>query len=88
MVRLNGVAVPGAVDVEGGAEKVRVPREPELDPPPIRASAEETTSIDGRATARTIAIAWTITRRRCVNLMLVSQKSPAWGMLLTWAVPT
>jgi len=57
MVRLNGVAVPGAVDVEGGAEKVRVPREPELDPPPIRASAEETTSIDGRATERTIAIA-------------------------------
>ena len=39
MVRLNGCAVPGAVEVLGGAEKVRVPREPELMPPPMRASA-------------------------------------------------
>ena len=30
MVRLNGCAVPGAVDVLGGAENVRAPREPEL----------------------------------------------------------
>jgi hypothetical protein len=28
MVRSNGIAVPGAVDVLGGAEKVREPREP------------------------------------------------------------
>ena len=41
MVRLNGCAASGAVDVLGGAEKVRAPREPELPPPPIRASADE-----------------------------------------------
>ncbi len=29
-VRLNGCALPGAVDVLGGAENVRAPREPEL----------------------------------------------------------
>ena len=28
-VRLNGCAEPGAVDVLGGAEKVRVPRDPD-----------------------------------------------------------
>ena len=39
-VRLNGCAAPGAVDVLGGAEKVRAPREPELTPPPTRASAD------------------------------------------------
>src|SRR5258708_2117770 len=39
MVRLNGSAVLGAVDVLGGAENVRMPREPELKPPPTRASA-------------------------------------------------
>src|SRR5262245_48861610 len=39
MVRLKGCAVLGAVDVDGGAEKVREPRDPELDPPPMRASA-------------------------------------------------
>src|ERR1700709_2233432 len=32
-VRLNGCAVPGAVEVLGGAENVRDPREPELTPP-------------------------------------------------------
>src|SRR5262252_3428873 len=39
MVRLKGCAEPGAVVVDGGAEKVREPRDPELPPPPIRASA-------------------------------------------------
>jgi hypothetical protein len=34
-----GCAAPGAVVVLGGAEKVRDPREPELPPPPTRASA-------------------------------------------------
>ena len=56
-VRLNGDAVPGAVDVLGGAEKVRVPLEPELSPPPTRASAAETASINGNASAKTTAIA-------------------------------
>ncbi len=52
MVRLNGCAVPGAVEVLGGAENVRAPREPELMPPPIRASADETASINGSASDR------------------------------------
>jgi hypothetical protein len=54
---LNGCAVPGAVDVLGGAVKVRDPREPELSPPPTRASADETASIKGNASAKTRAIA-------------------------------
>jgi hypothetical protein len=54
-VRLNGCAEPGAVDVLGGAEKVRVPREPMLEPPPIRASADEAASINGNANDRTTA---------------------------------
>src|SRR6202043_3489168 len=33
IVRLNGCGVPGAVEVLGGAENVRSPREPELPPP-------------------------------------------------------
>ena len=39
MVRFMGCVVPGAVVVDGGAEKVREPRDPELPPPPMRASA-------------------------------------------------
>src|SRR5262249_60277302 len=39
MVRLNGCAVFGAVDVLGGAENVRPPRDPELAPPPTRPPA-------------------------------------------------
>jgi hypothetical protein len=56
-VRLNGCAVPGAVEVLGGAEKVRAPRDPELRPPPTRASADETASIKGNANDKTTAIA-------------------------------
>ena len=63
-VRLNGCAVPGAVDVLGGGENVRVPREPELKPPPTRASAGEAAEINGNASDRTIAIAWTMPRAR------------------------
>jgi hypothetical protein len=54
---LNGCAAPGAVDVLGGAEKVRAPLDPELRPPPTRASADETASINGNASDRTTAIA-------------------------------
>jgi hypothetical protein len=72
MVRLNGCAVPGAVEVLGGAENVRAPREPELPPPPIRASADEIASINGKANDKTTAIAWTMPRARCVNFMSLS----------------
>jgi len=79
MVRLNGCAVLGAVEVLGGAEKVRAPREPELMPPPTRASADGTASSNGTASDRTTAIAWTTPRARCVNFMSISLKSPAGG---------
>ena len=71
-VRLNGCAEPGAVVVLGGAEKVRDPREPELPPPPMRASADEIAMTSGTASDRTMAIARTIPRVRCVKLMSVS----------------
>src|ERR1700676_3730829 len=58
-VRLNGCAVPGAVDVLGGAENVRAPREPELKPPPTRASADEMATTKGIASDKTTAIACT-----------------------------
>ncbi len=38
-VRFIGAACPGAVEVLGGALKVRLPRLPKLLPPPMRASA-------------------------------------------------
>src|SRR6266852_1278416 len=63
-VRLNGWAVLGAVVVLGGAEKVRDPREPELPPPPIRASADEIAIARGTASETTTAIARTIPRVR------------------------
>ena len=49
MVRLNGCAAFGAVGVLGGAVNVRAPREPELTPPPIRASAGEIAATSGNA---------------------------------------
>ena len=55
MVRLNGCAALGAVEVLGGAENVRVPREPKLPPPPTRASAGETVTISGAASDKTMA---------------------------------
>ena len=54
---MNGEAVLGAVDVLGGAEKLREPRDPELMPPPTRASAGVTADINGRAKASAMAIA-------------------------------
>src|ERR1700736_446718 len=68
-VRLNGWAVLGAVEVLGGAENVRAPREPELKPPPTRASADETATTNGSASDKTTAIALTMPRVRCVNFM-------------------
>src|SRR5262249_41377237 len=72
MVRLKGCAVFGAVDVLGGAENVRPPREPELSPPPTRASADETAIASGSASDRTTATICTIPRVRVVNLMTIS----------------
>jgi hypothetical protein len=79
MVRLNGCAIPGAVEVLGGAENVRAPREPELTPPPILASADDIASINGNASDKTTAIAWTMPRARCVNFMTISLKVPGRG---------
>jgi hypothetical protein len=42
------------VVVLGGAEKVRDPREPELPPPPTRASADEIAIARGTATTRRV----------------------------------
>jgi hypothetical protein len=56
-VRLKGCVVPGAVDVLGGAENDRPPREPELKPPPTRASAVDIASTAGTANDRITAIA-------------------------------
>jgi len=58
-----------AVEVEGGAAKVREPREPELNPPPTRASAAEIASTVGSASARTMAMAWTNPRMESENGM-------------------
>ena len=61
-----------AVDVLGGAENDRVPRDPELNPPPIRASADDAANIKGSASDRTTASVWAIARPRCVNLIAFS----------------
>jgi hypothetical protein len=79
MVRLKGCALPGAVEVLGGAEKVRAPREPELMPPPIRASADEIADSNGSASAKVTAIALTMPQARCVNFMTISSKIPGRG---------
>ena len=71
-VRFMGCAVPGAVVVLGGAEKVRDPREPELPPPPTRASASETAIANGSATDRTMASARIIPRVPCEKFMCFS----------------
>jgi hypothetical protein len=81
MVRCIGCAALGAVDVLGGAEKVRVPRDPELLPPPMRASADDTASINGSATDKTIAIARLKLRVACENLIMFP-RSPAGGSSL------
>ena len=67
-----GCAAPGAVVVLGGAEKVRDPREPELPPPPTRASASEIAIANGSATDRTTASARIIPRVPCEKFMCFS----------------
>jgi hypothetical protein len=56
-VRLNGCAVPGAVEVLGGIEKVREPRDPDEKPPPTRASAGCIAESAGMASASATAMA-------------------------------
>ena len=85
MVRFIGCAVPGAVVVEGGAEKVREPREPELEPPPTRASAAEIAITRGTANERTTAIAWKMPRVRWVKLICVSSVPVRGKAPLRWA---
>jgi hypothetical protein len=48
---LKGCAVPGAVEVLGGVEKLRDPRDPEEKPPPMRASAADIVASVGMASA-------------------------------------
>src|SRR6476620_2625356 len=84
-VRLNGCAVPGAVDVLGGAENVRPPREPELPPPPTRASADEMATTTSSATAKTTAIALTRPSARCVKFMFLFLHPRQGEALLRWA---
>jgi hypothetical protein len=71
--------------VLGGAENVRAPREPELMPPPTRASAGEIADTNGSVSASVTAIAWTMPRARCVNFMSIPSKSPAGEAQLRWA---
>src|ERR1700722_16197216 len=73
-VRLNGCAAFGAVEVEGGAENVRPPREPELLPPPIRASADEAATTSGNASDRTTAKACTNPKTRGLKFMAMFLK--------------
>jgi len=75
----------GAVEVLGGAENVRAPREPELPPPPIRASADEIASINGNANDKTTAIAWTMPRVRCVKLHVCFLNPQQGEAPLRWA---
>jgi hypothetical protein len=76
MVRLNGCAVLGAVEVEGGAENVRAPREPELTPPPIRASAAVTATTSGKASDKTTAKACIRPKTRGLKFMAMFLKNP------------
>jgi hypothetical protein len=71
MVRLNGCAVLGAVEVEGGAENVRAPREPELPPPPTRASAAVTATTSGKASDKTMAKACMTLKTRGLEFMAI-----------------
>src|SRR6266702_1140692 len=84
-VRFMGCAVPGAVVVLGGAEKVRDPRDPELLPPPTRASADEIAIASGTASETTIAIAPKTPRVRCEKFMSLFLNPRHGEAPLTWA---
>ena len=69
-LRLNGEAVPGAVDVLGGIENEREPRDPDEKPPPMRASAGAITDSVGIASASMMAIVCTALRIGLTKFML------------------
>ena len=72
----------GSGSLLGGAENVRPPREPELRPPPTRASADEAIDIRGNASDKTTAIVLTMPRARCVNFMSISSNPRQRGTAL------
>jgi hypothetical protein len=69
MVRCIGCAAFGAVRVIGGGANVREPRDPELKPRPPRASALDTVTTNGTATAKAIAKTLSQARARCETIM-------------------
>jgi hypothetical protein len=70
IVRCIGCAAVGAVRVIGGAENVRLPREPMLKPRPPRASASELTISIGPATIRATARSLINAPARFVNAII------------------
>ncbi len=70
MLRWNGEAELGALGVDGGAENVRVPREPMLPPPPMRASADDATNASGIASDKASARILNEARMRCEEIMV------------------
>src|SRR5215831_15224696 len=64
-------AADGMVEVGGGAENVRLPRLPELKPPPMRASA-----LDARKPIVAATIAAVVTARKIVRNMKSSSGRP------------
>src|SRR5689334_11630084 len=76
MVRSNGRAALGAVLVDGGADQVRIPREPDEKPPPARASACDTASAVGRASASATAAILKSAVKRLENLMVSALSIP------------
>jgi molybdate transport system substrate-binding protein len=68
-------AADGMVEVGGGAENVRLPRLPELKPPPMRASA-----LDARNPIVAATIATVVTARKIVRNMKSSSSQPCTGL--------
>src|SRR5262249_44570517 len=68
-------AADGMVEVGGGAENVRLPRLPELKPPPMRASA-----LDARKPIVAATIATVVTARKIVRNMKSSSSQPCPGL--------
>jgi hypothetical protein len=64
----------GIVEVDGGAENVRVPLLPELSPPPMRASA-----LDARKPTVAATIATVVKARKIVRNIKSSSKRPCPG---------
>jgi hypothetical protein len=62
--------------VAGGAEKVRMPREPELKPPPARASALETAATVGTISASATAATLKKAVNRLENLIFSTLSIP------------